>query len=94
LANASKELAPHNVRINAVSPGITATERTQRLLEQLKDPAKSADEARAEVNRSIPLGRQVLPSEIAAAVAFRVCDRSASTTGTELLVDGGFVPSI
>jgi 3-oxoacyl-[acyl-carrier protein] reductase/bacilysin biosynthesis oxidoreductase BacG len=90
----SKELAPHNVRINAVSPGITATERTQRLLEQLKDPAKSVDEARAEVSRSIPLGRQVLPSEIAAAVAFLVSDRSASTTGTELLVEGGVAPMI
>jgi 3-oxoacyl-[acyl-carrier protein] reductase/bacilysin biosynthesis oxidoreductase BacG len=30
----SKELAPHNVRINAISPGITATERAERLLEQ------------------------------------------------------------
>jgi NAD(P)-dependent dehydrogenase (short-subunit alcohol dehydrogenase family) len=36
----------------------------------------------------------VLPSEIAAAVAFLVSDRSASTTGTELLVDGGLVPTI
>jgi NAD(P)-dependent dehydrogenase (short-subunit alcohol dehydrogenase family) len=85
----SKELAPHNVRINAVSPGNTATERAQRMLEQRKDPAKSMDEARAEVTRSIPLGRQVLPSEIAAAVAFLVSDRSASTTGTELLRSTG-----
>ena len=90
----SKELAPHNVRINAVSPGTTATNRWQRLLEQHKDPSKSVDEARAEVTRSIPLGREVLPSEIAAAVAFLVSDRSASTTGTELLVDGGVAPMI
>jgi len=90
----SKELAPHNVRINAVSLGTTATKRWQRLLEQHKDPAKSVDEARAEVTRSIPLGREVLPSEIAAAVAFLVSDRSASTTGTELLVDGGVAPMI
>jgi 3-oxoacyl-[acyl-carrier protein] reductase/bacilysin biosynthesis oxidoreductase BacG len=90
----SKELAPHNVRINAVSPGTTATERSQRLLDQHKDPAKSVDEARTEVTRSIPLGREVLPSDIVAAVAFLVSDRSASTTGTELLVDGGVAPMI
>jgi len=36
----------------------------------------------------------VLPSEIAAAVAFLVSDQSALTTGTELLVDGGVAPMI
>ena len=44
----SKELAKHNVRINAISPGTTATERQERLVEQRKRPDVSLAEAMIE----------------------------------------------
>ncbi len=42
----SKELAPHNVRINAISPGITQTERGDRLLEAEVTGGKTLEQAR------------------------------------------------
>jgi 3-oxoacyl-[acyl-carrier protein] reductase/bacilysin biosynthesis oxidoreductase BacG len=90
----SKELAQHNVRINAISPGTTATERQDKLLEQRKKPGQSIEAARAEAASAVPLGRMVRPEEIAAAAAFLVSDRSAATTGTELQIDGGATPGI
>lgn len=90
----SKELARHGVRIVAVSPGNTATERQEKLLEQRKKPGQSLDEARSAAAAAIPIGRMVLPEEIAAAVAFLVSDRAAAITGTELQVDGGAAPGV
>lgn len=91
----AKELAPHNVRVNAVSPGNTATQRSRTLAQQ-EAQARSVDVAVIDAERAaaIPLGRLVDPTEVAAAVAFLVSDRSAATTGTELVVDGGQAPAV
>jgi len=90
----ARELAPHNVRVNAISPGTTATERQNRLLEQRKKPDQTLEQARAEAVAAVPLGGMVLPEEIAAMAAFLVSDRSASTTGTEVQIDGGSSPGV
>ena len=90
----SREVAPHNVRVNAISPGTTATERQNRLLEQRKKPGQTLEQARADAVAAVPLGRMVLPEEIAAMAAFLVSDRSASTTGTEVQIDGGAAPGV
>jgi NAD(P)-dependent dehydrogenase (short-subunit alcohol dehydrogenase family) len=90
----SKELARHNVRINAISPGSTATERQERLVDQRKRPGVSLAEAMLEAAAAVPLGRMVLPEEIGAMAAFLVSDRAASTTGTEVQIDGGAAPGI
>lgn len=91
----SKELARHNVRIVAISPGRTATERMERMIE---DDARlrgiSVDEARAQSGRNIPLGRAVDPSEIGALVALIVSDRMPSMTGCEIQIDGGAMPAV
>jgi NAD(P)-dependent dehydrogenase (short-subunit alcohol dehydrogenase family) len=90
----SKELARYNVRVNAISPGTTETERQNRLLGQRKKPEQSLEAARSEAAAAIPLGRMVLPEEIAAMAAFLASDRSASTTGTEVQIDGGAAPGV
>lgn len=91
----SKELALHNVRIVAISPGRTATERAERLLE---DSARlhgvALEEARARAVESIPLRRYVDPSEIAALATLLVSDRMPSITGCEIVVDGGAMPGV
>ena len=57
----SKEVARYNVRVNAISPGSTATERQDKLIEQRRKPDQSLEEARAETTAAIPLGRMVSP---------------------------------
>lgn len=90
----SKDLAPHNVRINAISPGTTQTERGERLIAAEVTAGKSAEEAREERLRRIPLHRITQPDEIASMAALIVSDRMASMTGAEVLVDGGAMPAV
>ena len=73
--------AKHNIRCNAVLPGMTATEAVQTHL---------SDEFRSLFLRHIPLGRMGLPEEIAEAVCYFAGDGSAYTTGQILTVSGGF----
>lgn len=91
----SKFLAAHNVRINAISPGATATDRAARLASQ-RAAAKgvSVEEAKAEMERAIPLGHMVDPTEIAALALLLVSDRVRSMTGAEILLDGGQTPGV
>ena len=73
--------AKHNIRCNAVLPGMTATEAVEKNL---------TEEFRNLFLRHIPLGRVGLPEEIAEAVVYFASDASAYTTGQILTVSGGF----
>jgi len=73
--------ANHNIRCNAVLPGMTATEAAEKNL---------TEEFRNLFLRHIPLGRIGLPEEIAEAVVYFASDASAYTTGQILTVSGGF----
>lgn len=91
----SRELAKHNVRINAISPGLTATERAERQAEQhALAKGISVAEQKAQSVAAIPLGHMIDPAEIAAMVALLVSDRVASITGAEIVIDGGQQPGI
>ena len=73
--------AKHNIRCNAVLPGMTATEAVEKNL---------SDEFKNLFLRHIPLGRMGMPEEIAEAVCYFAGDASAYTTGQILTVSGGF----
>ena len=73
--------AKHNIRCNAVLPGMTATEAVEKNL---------SEEFRSLFLRHIPLGRMGLPEEIAEAVVYFADDASGYTTGQILTVSGGF----
>jgi 3-oxoacyl-[acyl-carrier protein] reductase/bacilysin biosynthesis oxidoreductase BacG len=91
----SKDLAPKGIRINAISPAATRTERAETLAKQTAEAMGiSYEEAIADSSKSIPTGRMIEPSEIAALVIFLVSDISKSITGTEILIDGGQTPGI
>jgi NAD(P)-dependent dehydrogenase (short-subunit alcohol dehydrogenase family) len=91
----SKLLAQHNIRINAISPGVTATERAERLAAQrAAADGTSVEEAKARLTRAIPLGHMVDPAEIAAMMLLLVSDRVRSMTGGEILIDGGQTPGV
>ncbi len=73
--------AAHNIRCNAVLPGMTATDAVEEKLSGV---------FREMFLRHIPLRRMASPSEIAQAVVYFVSDESAYTTGQILAVSGGF----
>lgn len=91
----ASELARSNVRINAISPGATATERAERLAQQNATlRGVSVEDIKSETLQSIPLGRIAQPEDIAHLALFLVSDLAASITGAEILVDGGTTPGI
>ncbi|MEM5455677.1 SDR family oxidoreductase [Paraburkholderia phytofirmans] len=77
---AGVEYAPHNVRINAVSPGFV---RTPRLNQRLDESTWTT------VGRAIPIGRAATPAEIAGHLLFLASDLSAHMAGEIITVDGG-----
>ena len=76
---AAYELAPHGIRVNALSPGITATPLAQEDNPELFE----------ERSKTVPMGRAGTPADMAAAALY-LCSPSASfVTGANLVVDGG-----
>lgn len=79
--SAAKELAPINIRVNAVAPGIVKTERFEELYEATGDKINERIE-------KIALGRLGAPQDIANAVSFLASDRANYISGQILGVDG------
>ena len=76
------EFAKQNIRINAVAPGVIATEMLDRF---------AGKEMRDHLTSIVPVGRIGASEEIAAAVLYLCSDAAKFTTGTSLVVDGGFL---
>lgn len=77
----SKELAPQNIRVNAIAPGFIDTDFTQAL-----EPNKFAERL-----SSIKMGRIGTPEEVANVAVFLGSDLSAYVTGQTIGVDGGML---
>lgn len=76
------DLAPFNIRVNSVHPGVIATQMTNGML---ADPAV----AKALLGPTL-LQRAGQPSEVSNAVLFLVSDESSFIHGAEIVVDGGY----
>ncbi len=76
------ELAPFNIRVNALCPGFVRTDLTEGLL--------SSERGRERVLSLIPMGRTGEPEEIAPAAVFLASDAASYVTGAVLCVDGGW----
>ncbi len=74
----ARELGPHNIRVNAVLPGVTRTDMVAALPEAIV----------ARISATIPLGRVGEPEEVAEAFVFLASDRASYITGAILSVDG------
>jgi 3-oxoacyl-[acyl-carrier protein] reductase len=75
----AKEVAPHNIRVNAVAPGFVDTDMTAALSETYREKAM----------RMIPLGRFGTSDEVAQAVVFLASEASRYITGQVIQLDGG-----
>lgn len=92
LANA---YASQGVRVNAVNPGSTLTERLRTAISADAKTAQIEPElALARITEKLPLGRIAQPEEIAQAVLFLSSDQASYVTGANLAMDGALVPVI
>ena len=73
-----RELAPDNIRVNAVAPGITRTDMVSALPDEMIKPLIA----------TIPLGRMTEPEDIANAYLYLASDLASDVTGVVLSVDG------
>lgn len=82
------ELAPYNVRVNAIVPAEVMTPLYEKWLATFDQPMQKLES----IVSKIPLQKRMTEaSEIAAMVVFLLSGRSAHTTGQWLFVDGGYV---
>lgn len=77
----AKEVAPHRITVNAVTPGIIDTNMIDRFTE----------EEREAMALSVPLKRIGTPEEVAGTVAYLVSDAAAYVTGQAISPNGGLV---
>jgi len=75
------EWAPRGIRVNAISPGYTATPMNSR--------SEVADQVR-QFEADTPLGRMARVDELVGPAVFLLSDAASFCTGVDLLVDGGF----
>jgi NAD(P)-dependent dehydrogenase (short-subunit alcohol dehydrogenase family) len=73
------EWAPHNIRVNSLSPGYTATEMTM-----------TVPEYHAGWEALIPMRRMARTDELIGAVVYLASDASTYTTGHDLVIDGAY----
>lgn len=79
---AALQLAPYNIRVNSVHPGVIKTSMIQ-------DPSVSS-----QVNKfikTIPMQRMADPKEVSKLVLFLASDDSSYSTGSEFIIDGGIL---
>ena len=86
--NLALDLAPFNIRVNAVCPGTILTQASRNHMERV---GQSFDEWNAEQSSRQLLGRVGDPREVAYPVVFLASDEASFITGTHLMVDGGYV---
>ena len=80
------ELAPQNIRVNALCPTVVVTPMLEAFLPGM---AGDHDEAMKRFRATIPLACMPEPEDVAAAALFLVSDEARMITGVALPVDGG-----
>lgn len=90
--SAALALAPHKVRVNAISPGVIDTPMWASVDALFaKFEGKAIGQKKREVGLAVPLGHMGAPEDVARAAVFLACDQSAYMTAQTIGVDGGNV---
>jgi len=93
----AKDLAPHNVRVNTVCPGMIQTPLNRSVWQSWNDLQPEASKrsyeewAGEKIRNLIPLGRWQSAQDVAETIVFLSSDRASQITGQTINVDGGFV---
>ena len=89
-AGMAAAFGPQGVRVNAVNPGQTLTERLKEGLKATcKQEGIDMDEALKRATARVPLGRLASAQEIAQAVVFLASEQASYITGVNISMDGG-----
>ncbi|HYJ17591.1 MAG TPA: SDR family oxidoreductase [Burkholderiales bacterium] len=85
----------YGIRINAINPGATITDRIREALElEAKAKGISAEKVLEEGQARVPLGRYADPEDVASVTLFLASERASYVTGAILPMDGGSNPVI
>jgi len=93
----AKELAPYQVNVNAICPGLLYTDMWKKIGEVMREtnPAYAGLSPRQmfdkRVEEWIPMKREQTPEDIGLAAVFLASDEARNITGQALMVDGGVV---
>ncbi|KAG1713686.1 Sorbitol dehydrogenase [Nymphon striatum] len=90
--SAALALAPHKIRVNAISPGVIDTpmwKDVDALFAKFEN--KPLGQKKREVGEAVPLGYMGDPSDVARAAVFLASDQSSYMTAQTICVDGGNV---
>jgi NAD(P)-dependent dehydrogenase (short-subunit alcohol dehydrogenase family) len=83
-------LGPHGIRVNAINPALTFTDRLKHALTLEAGALGVSEEALLERNQArIPLGRYARPEEVAAVAVFLASAQASYVTGAIVPMDGG-----
>lgn len=94
-AGMAAAFGPQGVRVNAVNPGQTLTERLKEgLAATCKQEGIDMDEALKRATARVPLGRLANAEEIAQAVVFLASEQASYITGVNISMDGGSAASV
>ncbi len=75
----AREVAPYNIRVNAIAPGYIETDMVNKL----------EDEHKKKLHGKIPFGRFGKPEEVASLVKFLASEKAKYITGQVIVIDGG-----
>lgn len=88
--SAALALAPHNITVNAICPGVVDTPMTQKVhRDRARQQNITFEESLARMTSKIPLGRLEAPEDVANVVSFFCSPDASYITGQTLNVDGG-----
>jgi D-sorbitol dehydrogenase (acceptor) len=92
--SAALAMAPHRIRVNAISPGVIDTPMWQHVDSLFaRYENRPLGEKKKQVGEAVPLGYMGAPSDIAGAAVFLASDEASYITAQTLNVDGGSVMS-
>ena len=87
--NAARELGPHNIRCNAILPGMINNERMRRIVaNNAASTGRTIDEIERDYLNYISLRSKIEPEELADMVQFLASDKAAKVTGELIAVSG------
>ncbi len=83
----AREVAEHNITVNAICPGYVSTPMAQSIAVQSN--SENPDAVINGIADAVPLKRLAEPEEVGELAAFLGSDESSYITGTQIVIDGG-----